>query len=421
MNESNHDDESYYRPRWLAPLIARAVERHPVVVLTGARQVGKSTLLRHARPVAAWPYRTLDDFDVLARAERDPESLWSGTDRVVLDEVQRVPRLLHAVKRAVDGDRRRRFVLSGSANLLLLQRVSESLAGRSVAFVLPPMALGESRGRPRPEVLSSLLEGRLPPEGEIDAEDPAGVIVRGLMPSLLAMGGEEDVLRWWEGYVATYLERDLRRLSQVDALTDFRRAMEILALRAGQVLNQSSAARDAGLSQPTAHRYLNLLEASHVVERLPAYARNRTKRLVKSPKLLWLDPALAAFLAGLHTAGALRAAREAGGLFENLVAHHVRLLAQFLVPRPRLAHWRTVAGQEVDLVLEHGKRLIAFEAKMSERPHDADAAGLRLFLEEYPEASCGLLVHAGRGIRRIDRKIAAVPWTWLAGGGAHPS
>lgn len=216
----------------------------------------------------------------------------------------------------------------------------------------------------------------------------------------------------------TYLERDLRRLSQIEALSDFRRLMQVLALRSGQVLNQTEVARDIGMSQPTVHRYINLLETTSLLERLPAFARNRTKRIMKSPKIYWIDPGLVAYLSGHHEAEALYASREAGAMFETLVFLHLRALTQLLVPRPNLYYWRTVTGKETEFVIEQGRRLIAVEVKLGTSPRYADAAGLRLFLDEYPETVAGILIHSGDKVQYLHEKIVAVPWHLLAGEGA---
>jgi len=417
MNKFHSNHEFIYLERWITPLLRTALSEHRVVVLTGARQVGKSTLLQNAEPVSHWRYHTLDDFDVLRRAEQDPQALWAGVEQVVLDEVQKAPALLPAVKQAVDRKPDMRFVLSGSANLLLMRRVSESLAGRAVYFVLSPMTIGEMRGAPPPDTLSQLLAGQWPPEGSIpeSATDPFALALRGFMPALLSLERPEAWVRWWEGYVATYLERDLRQISQIASLLDFHRVMEFLALRNGQLLNQSEIARDAAVSQPTVLRYLNLLEATHLVERLLAYATSRTTRLVKSPKLYWADPGLAAFLAGYYERDALAQAREAGAFFETLILHHLKVLAQLMVPRGWLFYWRTTTGHEVDFVLEQGRRLLAFESKMTATPRYGDAEGLRLFLREHHQAVGGVLIHSGQDIKRLDERIVALPWRMLTG------
>jgi len=387
-----------------------------VVVVTGARQVGKSTLLLHAPPMQHWRYRSLDDLDVLTQAEHAPEALWAGAEAVVIDEAQRVPELFSAVKRAVDRNRDMRFVLSGSANFLLLRRVSESLAGRAVHFVLRPMTWGEQTGQAPPGLLEALLAGKLPPEGRIKpAPDPIPLILRGFLPPLMWLPSQEAVTEWWRGYVMTYLERDLRALSQVASLADFRRVMELAALRTGQLANQTELARDAGVSQPTVHRYLNLLEVSYLLQRVPAFGKSRTKRVIKSPKLYWADPGLAAFLMGHYTDESLRGSREVGALFENLIFLHLQVLADLLSPPGRIYHWRTASGKEVDFVVEWGRRLVAVEAKLTTRVRYADARGLELFLAEHPGCKAGVLVYWGEEVVRLGERIIAVPWETLAG------
>lgn len=391
---------------------------HAVIVLTGARQVGKSTLLRQAEPFRQWRYHTMDDFDTLHRAQDNPQSLWAGAAEVVFDEVQKAPQLLPAVKRAVDENPGRlRFVLSGSANLLLMHRVSETLAGRAVYFVLNPITLGEINSRPPATLLGEALDGRWTAEATLaDAPpDPIPFLQRGFLPALLTLHTPEAWLRWWEGYVATYLERDLRQVSQIDSLLDFRRVMKLLALHTGQLLNQSEVGRDARLSQPTIHRYLNLLEATHLFERLPAYTASHTTRLLKSPRAFWLDPGLAVFLSGYFDHASLRESRELGAYFETMIFLHLRTLAGLLTPRARLYFWRTRAGAEVDFVVEHGRRLLAIEVKLTDNPGYRHTAGLREFIQLHPQAAGGILLHHGTEIRRLDENIVAVPWTELTG------
>ncbi len=417
MNNYYSPPEIYY-PRWITPALQDASRDHAVVVLTGARQVGKSTLLLNAEPFRGWRFHSMDDFDTLRQASQEPEALWAGADNVVLDEVQKAPELLPAVKLAVDRHPgRHRFVLSGSANLLLMKQVSDSLAGRAVYFVLDPLTLGETRQAPPPELLTRSLQGDWLPEASLPADLPdlAPLLLRGLMPPLLSMDTPQAWVRWWDGYVATYLERDLRQVSQIEALLDFRRMMELAALRSGQLLNQSELARDAQLSQATVHRYLNVLETTYMFERLPAYMASRTTRLLKSPKAFWNDTGLAIFLSGYFQEEDLRQSREWGAYFETFIYHHLRALTRLMTPAGRLYFWRTRAGAEVDFVLEYGRKLLAIEVKHSAAPTYGDAAGLRAFLVDYPEAAGGLLVHRGRAIRRLGERILAVPWTLLTG------
>lgn len=413
MND-NHSGSFPYKPRWLAPLLQTAAEDHPVLVLSGARQVGKTTLLQREFQAPDWRFISFDDLDALRQARRDPAALWAGAERVVLDEVQKVPEILPAIKQAVDRERRRRrFVLSGSAHLLLMRQLSETLAGRAIYFPLFPMTIGEVEEAGPPAWFFRLFQGTLPAQMHPPARAPLPFMARGFMPPLLTLSRPEAVPQWWESYVLTYLERDLRQLSQIDSLSDFHRVMEMLALRSGQMLNQTDVARDAGVSQPTVHRYLNLLETTCLFERLPAFARNRTKRLIKTPKVYFLDPGLATHLSGHRTLESLQAGREAGGIFETLVFLHLRVLSHLATPPLRLSYWRTANGREVDFVVEQGQQLIAIEVKLTTAPRYADAENLRLFLEEYPETTAALLIHAGQEVKQLGERILALPWTAL--------
>ena len=415
MNEIYLQDELYYH-RWITSQLQDGAQNHSIVVLTGARQVGKSTLLRQAEPFRNWRYLTLDDYALLQQAEQNPSSLWIGETELVIDEVQKAPRLLNAIKQAVDNDRNLRFVLSGSANLLLMQQVSESLAGRAIYFVLNPMTLGEMDQKPPPTLLEQLLAGKMPASSTTSIPpDPIPLMQRGFLPALLKLDTPQSWLHWWNGYVATYLERDLRQLSQISSLVDFRRVMELLALRTGQLLNQSELGRDALVSQPTTSRYINLLSATHLFERVPAFFASHTKRLVKSPRAFWTDPALAIFLSGYFGETALRQSREVGFFFESMIFLHLRVLATLMTPMARLYFWRTRSGQEVDFVFEHGRRVVAIEVKLSKSAQFRDTKGLRAFLAERPQTAMGVLLYAGAEIIQLDEKILALPWNLVTG------
>ncbi|MCX5794348.1 MAG: AAA family ATPase [Elusimicrobia bacterium] len=404
-------------PRWLAPALGRAVADHPVVVLTGARQVGKSTLLEHAEPTRRWKRVTFDDPDAIEQGRRDPAGLWAGADRVVLAEVQRLPAVLSAVKEALDArPGGMRFVLSASADLILMRRVCESLAARAAQLSLLPMASGEMLRRPPPSCLSEILSGRLPREqcSAAAAKDPFCAISRGFMPRFLSLPAAAARTRWWEGYIATCLECDLRDLSQAECPSEFRAVMEVLAARAGQVASPIAASRDAQVSPPRVRRCLRLLEAACLIDRLPAFAGDRPPRPNQAAKLLWVDPALAAHLAGLHDEAALRAAPQARGLFANLVFHHLKVLAGISTPKMRISYWRTAQGQSVDFVLEWGRKTVAVDVKLSDCPRYTDCEGLEAFLRDHPEASGGILIHTGQDILRMGTRIVGLPWTALA-------
>jgi hypothetical protein len=398
--------------RHLTPLVRQALDTFPVVVLTGARQTGKSTLIRELLTPHTREYLTLDDLDILERAQQEPDALVSATKRMTIDEIQRSPDLLLAIKRSVDRDRRAgRFLLSGSANLALMRSVSETLAGRAVYLTLYPFTMGERAGLGtvgRWQALvndPSQFEGTHPHVKGLDET----LLQGGFPPAALAPNPATRRI-WLDGYVRTYLERDLQALSAIGHLVDFRRLMRMAALRSSALVNQSDLARDAGLTQPTAHRYLNLLEMSYLLHRLPAYAVNRTKRLIKSPRLFFCDTGLAAHLAGLDTADDLEKSGLVGPLLETLVVSDLLAWREGLGPRPDILYWRLASGAEVDVVIEQTGSVIPMEIKATNRPRVGDTAHLRLFLEDYGKAaSHGLLLHTGDRAEQLADRIWSIP------------
>jgi predicted AAA+ superfamily ATPase len=392
--------------------LERAMRVVPVVVLTGARQTGKSTLVREAPALAGRPYLTLDDIDVRDQAQAAPASLLARAPELVLDEVQRAPDLLLEIKLAVDRDRPRhpgRYVVTGSANLLLMERVSESLAGRAHYLTLWPLTRRERLGAGRTGLWSELMAAPagLWPEvlarHAVPCEDWRSATALGGLPvPAHALSTDEERALWFDGYVQTYLERDLQILANIDSLGDFRRLMRAAALRVGSVVNQTELARDVALSRPTAHRWLNLLETSYQLVRVDAYAVNRTKRLIKSPKLYWGDVGLARYLAGGPATGAH---------LENLILADLVAWRDVTSPKPSVLFWRTENGEEVDFVVEAGRRLLAVEVKATERPSHADTRHLKTFAREYGDAVLGgLLLHAGDDVVWLDEGILAAPW-----------
>lgn len=396
-------------PRLVRASLAERLAVMPAVVVTGARQTGKSTLAEQLVG-GERNYRTLDDFDVLDAARRDPEALVGGNEPITLDEVQREPDLLSAVKRAIDRNRNPgRFLLTGSANLLLMRQVSESLAGRASHLTLWSMTRREQLGLGRAgrweELLATPDQGwrDLLAAGDGHEEDWRALARRGGFPTpAIELASTAERAIWFDGYVRTYLERDLQDLATISSLPDFRRLMLAACLRLGQLLNQTELGRDVALPQPTVHRWLNLLETSYLLVRLPAYAVNRTKRLIKAPKLYWGDTGIALHLAGGEPQGAH---------LENLVLHDLLAWRDARVARAELGYWRTTIGEEVDVVIEAGDRLLPIEVKATASPRLADCAHLRTFRAEYgSKARAGLLLHTGSSIEWLTPDVLAVPW-----------
>lgn len=405
-----HTVNNHPLPRLVLSALNDRLRVMPAVVVTGARQTGKSTMTEHLSN-GGRRNLSLDDLDVLDLARNDPQALLDGRQPITLDEVQREPSLLRAVKRSIDRDRKPgRFLLTGSANLLLMRQVSESLAGRASYLTLWPMTRREQRGLGRCGLWDELLAA--PDDRWLDVlaaqpdlrEDWRALALRGGYPTpSLHLHSAHDRAVWFDGYIRTYLERDLQDLSAISALPDFRRVMRAACLRLGQLANQAELGRDVSLAQPTVHRYLNLLETSYLLVRLPAFAPNRTKRLIKTPKFYWGDTGLACHMAGVST--------PEGAHLENLVLHDLLAWRDARLERADLFYWRTAQGEEVDLVIEDRDRLIPIEIKASPRPQLRDAKHLRSFRDEYgKKARTALLLHTGNTLEWLAPGVLAAPW-----------
>lgn len=379
----------------------------------GARQTGKTTLVQTDPFGEDRLYLTLDDPAVQERASLVVDELVGSAPRMTLDEVQRAPDLLLAVKRAVDRDRPRRpgrFILTGSANLLLMQRVAESLAGRATYVQLWPLTRRERLGLAEAGIWSDLLStrradwlGLVASREARPADWRREVRVGGYPTPAVELADQDARSLWFDGYVQTYLERDLRSLAAIDNLVDFRRVMRAASLRSGQLVNQTEISRDTQVPRVTVQRYLRLLETSYQVVPLPAYSVNRTRRLIKTPKTYWSDPALGRWLGG--------GTETTGPHFENLILSDLLAWRDGLSPRPEVLYWRTASGMEVDFVIEAGDRLLAIEVKTTTNPGYGDTQGLRLFRDEYGERCAGgLLLHAGTETQWMADGILAAPW-----------
>jgi predicted AAA+ superfamily ATPase len=397
--------------RALAGAMDAAIATFPVVALVGARQTGKSTLCQRLRPDDERLYLTLDDLDVRADSAATPDELVQRAPRITLDEVQREPDLLLAVKRSVDGAwQPGQFLLTGSANLLLMQRVSESLAGRACYLTLWPLTRRELLGLGATGIWDEML--REPAERWLELvraqtapqQDWRELARRGGYPvPAHRLADAAERARWLDGYVRTYLERDLQQLSQIEHIADFRRLMRAACLRLGGLLNQAELARDVGIAPSTAQRYMSLLETSFQLLRLEAYSVNRTKRLVKSPKLYWCDTALAMQLGG--------ESQPRGAHLENIVLNDLLAWRETTTDRPEILYWRTSKGAEVDFVVEHGTRLLPIEVRSAARVRSADVTHLKVFLDEYRDlAEAGLVLHAGEESYWVADRVLATPW-----------
>ncbi len=391
-------------------LVREALEALPVVVVTGLRQAGKTTFLRQDAAFHGRRYFTLDDYATLEAARREPEALLAGEDPVTIDEAQRCPELLMAVKRSVD--RRRvpgRILLSGSANLALLRGVSESLAGRALYLTLDPFTRRERIGRlsAPPFLVRFLRQPSLAHDVDVEPVRDDEILDGGL-PSIV-LGETSNRELWLLGYAQTYLERDVRDLTQVADLVSFRNVLRLAALRTGQILNQSELARDVKLPVSTVSRYLGVLETSFVIERLTPYLRNRATRLIKSPKIFVRDSGLACHLVGLTALDATAGEPLRGPLLETWVHQNLAGILGAHLPRAELGFWTVQSRHEVDFVISVGSGVTAIEVKSATRFGDRDLRGLRAFAAKTSGFHAGILAYRGSEAVALGDHLFALP------------
>lgn len=344
----------------------------PALVVVGPRQVGKTSLLEHTFPEVR--YVSLDVGLHAEMAETRPDDLLAQyPPPVIFDEVQYAPALFRHLKTVIDSRRGETglFLLSGSQNFMLMESVSESLAGRAAVVPLLGLSASEWKEPYKPTTTADWIE----------------FLWRGSFPGLWSSDPRVSRDRWYQGYLATYLERDVRNLVQVGNLRDFERFLRAAAIRCSQTLNLSELARDVGISPTTARQWMSVLQASNLVFLLEPYHRSLGKRLVKSPKLYFSDTGLVAYLMGFSSAENLAASHQAGALWECHVVSQWLRWRDWHQPAAGLWYWRDQPGNEVDLVVELDQLLFPIECKIAARPQPRALKGIRAFRTMYGETA----------------------------------
>ncbi|MGA3169900.1 MAG: ATP-binding protein [Chthoniobacteraceae bacterium] len=404
------------KSRHLAPLLTEALADTPVVFVGGPRQAGKTTLVQ-GLPEEDYSadYLTMDDAVVLAAAESDPDGFIAGLPgRVILDEVQRAPSLFPAIKRSVDRNRKPgRFLLTGSANAMVLPKVAESLAGRMEILTLWPFSQGEVEGR-HEGFIDACFARDFKPRAFTGSDWPslAERIVVGGYPEALARKEARRRQAWFGSYVTAILERDVRDITNIHGLRELPVLLRLIAARAANVLNITDLARDAGNTpHTTMQRYWALLEAVFLVQTLPAWSGNLSKQLSKAPKILINDTGLLCHLVGLDAQRLKEDSLMTGAVLENFVAMELIKQAGWSRTRPGIFHYRTQKQQEVDLVLEDSRgRLVGIEVKKSASPSDHDFKGLRFLSQETGKKFVrGILLYTGAESVSFGSNLHAVP------------
>lgn len=396
-------------PRSLGTVIRKAVGEFPALVLVGPRQSGKTTLLRNIFG-SQYQIISLESPDVRLAAQSDPRGFLNLYPApIVFDEIQYAPGLLPYIKEKIDANRNKagQFILTGSQNLLLMSQVTESLAGRAAILKLMPLTLRESNRMSEKNFPWEISQSSIPPSSK--SGQVWETIIRGSYPEL-SLNPARDAHLWQASYIQTYLERDVRNLRSLGDLTQFQVFLRALAARSAQILNLSELARDVGVAVNTAKDWISILEASFQIFILRPYYVNIGKRLIKAPKVYFVDTGLLCYLVGLRDTAHAAAGPMGGALFENLVISDLYKTYLHRGEEPALYYWRTVAGSEVDVVIDTQSGLIPIEIKLSETPRPEMAKEIRAFQKDFKEKSLpGYVIYPGDMVLPLGQGVSSLP------------
>jgi len=401
-----------YIPRWLEARLEEALQANPVIILTGPRQVGKSTLLEHADFLKKWRYLTLDNPDTLEQAKEDPGGLFWESKPTIIDEAQRCPELLLTVKYLVDKSQRsRKFILSGSGNISLRQAPRETLAGRARYLHLTGFAFREFLGLPAQGIFDQIWEGSDIETLNVKSSSNMGhAIWRGCLPGIILSSNDKIALERLSGYVDTYIRRDIQDLVKVRHPQNFRRLMEILAKSAGWESVQEEVSKACGETTTNVSRYISLLKDTNLLYDVKGYVY-KNERAYKQSKYFWFDSGTACFLAGIRSVKDLNKQRVRGRYLENFVLQQILSWASLQIEEPEIFYWKPKNEDgEVDFVVSLAGKGVGIEVKSSKEIKFKDTRHMRSFLNAHPEIEKGIMVYAGEKIYPVASNIYAVPW-----------
>ena len=398
--------------------LLEALTDSPVVLIHGARQTGKSTLVKHlAENDYPAKYLTFDDSGILSAAQSNPQDFISGyEDNLVIDEVQRVPEIFLAIKSFVDKKRKAgKFILTGSANVLLLPKVSESLAGRIEILNLFPLSQSEINNS-NYNFIDELFRNDFKPTGPSRKKnDLAGKILTGGFPEMLTRKDRARQSAWFKSYITTILQRDVRDIANITKLSELPKLLSLFAARAGTLLNFAELSRSSVIPQTTLKRYVALLEAIFMIYLLPAWSGNLSKRLIKTPKLYMNDTGLLSHLIGFEADKIFSDPLSWGRLFENFILNELVKQASWSKFNLSLYHFRSASGQEVDFIIERSDgKLAAVEVKATAKVVASDFNNIKIFADETGNKFLrGIIFYTGKEAIPFGKNLFALPTEML--------
>lgn len=408
-----------YLKRNLEVAIPHLLKVFPVITITGPRQSGKSTLIKHfiSTQKEKWEYFSLDDRALLCEIKQD-SSLFvrSLKSNIVIDEAQKAPDLFHSIKAIVDNNFPYKIILSGSANFLLLKSISESLAGRVGILEFLPFSVNEAYSRPPVKIIEKIISARntedlfkkismlkMQDEGKL-----LSFILNGGYPKLYSEKIDRNILL--KSYLSTYIERDLRELSQVADLDSFQRVYKLLAFQSSNVVNFSNISSDIGIDLKTVKRYLSILETSYQCRLVSPYTTSAKKRLIKNPKIFFFDTGYVNFFMDNDTTDMMLNRGVWGEILETFVFSEIYKEVKDISKRLSIYFWRTSNGAEVDFVIESGSKLYPIEIKSNVKIDPLSIRGLKSFVESYKsKVPYGIVFYRGERVKFVEKNILAIP------------
>ena len=403
-----------YISRSLEPVLKKAVSEFPVVFLTGPRQSGKTTLLRQLFG-ERFRYASLDQPDIRISTSEDPRSFLKKFSRpVIFDEVQHAPTLLPYIKQIIEEDRQEngQYLLAGSQNLLLNEKISESLAGRAAVLKLLPLSRREIELQPELAIRWERANSTQS-ISSLHFDEMWKDCIRGGYPELV-VELDRDLNLWHASYVQTYLERDVRTLRQVGDLTQFQSFIRVLAARSAQLLNLADIARDLGIALNTVKAWLTVLEASYQVMILRPYFTNIKKRLVKTPKVYFMDVGTLCYLSGIKDPEHAALGPMGGAIMETAVLSEIIRTSVHQGIEPQVYFWRTSTGKEVGFVVGTRNKVVPLEVKLSATPHPRMASGIKSFMHDTQDTAIpGYIVHPGDTELPLGPEASSLPFASL--------
>lgn len=396
-------------PRHIATHILKYAKQYPILALVGPRQSGKTTLAKSLFP--SYKYISLENLDTRQQAAEDPRGfLHDHGPYLILDEVQRVPELFPYLQELVDTNQDpAQYILTGSSQFLLIESITQSLAGRIITFKLFPLTYTELYQYPADENFSSVFHTKHTHRAKIDQNTLYHMIWQGFYPRI--HDKQIDSYKWYENYLLTYVERDVRNLLKIKNLRLFSNFLKLVASQSGQLMNYANIGNAVGVSIPTIKEWISILETSGLIFILPPYFENFSKRIVKTPKIYFVDTGLLCYLLSIRNITHLKTHPQLGSIFENFMVSECFKRFHNLGEIPPLFFWRDQSGNEVDLLIYEGTHSFPIEFKLSQSYHSDFKKGIErwLSLEKNP-ATSGLVIYCGEHAVHTHTPIPALPW-----------